>query len=125
MRSHGWEQAILSNHIPELPDIVEALGLTQYVQAVLSSALMGYEKPHPQAFLQALAIFDNPQTIWMIGDNIEADILGAQAVGIPAILVRQKDARAIYVYPDLSLVPAFLSQQLASHETSHPKEDPL
>ena len=84
---------------------------------------MGYEKPHPQVFLQALAIFDNPQTIWMIGDNIEADILGAQAVGIPAILVRQEDLRATYMYPDLSLIPAFLSQQLASHETSHPKED--
>ena len=123
LRSLGWEQAILSNHIPELPDIVEALGLTTYVQAVLSSALMGYEKPHPQAFLQALAVFDYPQTIWMIGDNIEADILGAQAVGIPAILVRQEDSRATYMYPDLSLIPAFLSQQLASHETSHPKED--
>jgi putative hydrolase of the HAD superfamily len=116
LKSLGWEQAILSNHIPELPDIVEALGLTPYVQAIFSSALMGYEKPHPQAFLQVLALLDHPQTIWMIGDNIEADVMGAQSVGIPAILVRQEDTRATYVYPDLSLIPAFLSQKMASHE---------
>jgi len=46
----------------------------------------------------------------MIDDNIEADILGAQAVGIPAILVRKEDARATYAYLDLSLIPGFLSQ---------------
>jgi putative hydrolase of the HAD superfamily len=82
----GWEHAILSNHVPELPDIVDAVGLTPYIRIIFSSALMGYEKSHPQAFLQILALLDHPQTLWMIGDSIEADILGAQAVGIPGIL---------------------------------------
>lgn len=85
--SQGWKHAILSNHVPELRKILDAVG---------------YEKPHPQ-------------TLWMIGDNIEADILGAQAVGIPAILVRKEDPRATYFYPDLSLIPDFLSKRMPLH----------
>src|SRR5712691_3547387 len=87
LSSQGWEHAILSNHVPELSEIVDAIGLTPQMRVVLSSALRRYEKPHPQAFLQAFELLGHPQTLWMIGDNIEADILGAQAVGIPAILV--------------------------------------
>lgn len=108
LRNEGWTHAILSNHVPELSDLVESLGLAPLLQSIVSSALIGYEKPHPQVFLHALNLLDHPQTIWMIGDDIEADILGAQAVGIPAILVRKEDTRSTYVYPDLSSIPMFL-----------------
>jgi putative hydrolase of the HAD superfamily len=111
LSSQGWEHAILSNHVPELSAIVDAIGLTPHMRIVLSSALMGYEKPHPQAFLQAFELLGHPQTLWMIGDNIEADILGAQTVGIPAILVRKEDTRATCAYPDISQIPGFLSQK--------------
>lgn len=76
-----------------------------------SSALTGYEKPHPQAFFQALDRLGCPETVWMIGDNLEADVLGAQAVGIPAILVRKVDERATYAFPDLSFISSWLSEQ--------------
>ncbi len=110
----GWEHAILSNHVPELSEIIDSIGLTPHMRVVFSSALTGYDKPHPQAFLQALDVLGHPQIVWMIGDNIEADILGAQAVGIPAILVRKEHPRATYAFPDLSLISEFLSQQAAS-----------
>lgn len=113
LSNQGWEHAILSNHVPELPAIVDAIGLTPYMRIVLSSALRGYEKPHPQAFLQALKLLGHPQTLWMIGDNMQADILGAQAVGLPAILVRNEDTSATFTYPDLSPIPGFLSQKRA------------
>lgn len=119
---HGWKHAILSNHVPELPAIVEALKLTPYVEAIFSSALSGYEKPHPQAFLQALEYLNYPiTTTWMVGDNIEADIFGAQSAGIPAILVRKEDARAKYVFPDLSFFSAFFS--LADTERKFPARE--
>jgi putative hydrolase of the HAD superfamily len=114
----GWRQAILSNHVPELAEIVEAMGLSPYIQRVFSSALLGYEKPQPQIFRQALAALGHPQTIWMIGDNIEADVFGAQAVGIPAILVRKEDQRAIHACADLSAVVEFFAAQTASLASS-------
>lgn len=83
----GWRNAILSNHVPELDAIVRALGLGGLVERVFSSACSGYEKPHPQAFRDALAALGDPRQRWMVGDNPRADVAGAEALGIPAILV--------------------------------------
>lgn len=113
VQKQGWEQVILSNHIPELDRVVDALGLTPYIRTVISSALAGYEKPHPRAFLQLVEHLDTPKTLWMIGDNLEVDILGAQAVGIPGILVRKTDTRATRWCADLSCIPLLLTADWA------------
>ena len=84
----GWRHVILSNHVPELPEIVKALPLSPYIEYCISSASTGYEKPNPEAFRIALSQTGNPETVWMIGDNPVADVQGAEAVGLPAILVR-------------------------------------
>lgn len=84
----GWQNVILSNHVPELPDIANALGLGRYVTHCITSAAIGYEKPHPKAFRTARNIAGNPETVWMVGDSLAADVRGAEAVGIKAILVR-------------------------------------
>lgn len=83
----GWRHIILSNHVPELPDIVAALGIGGYFSRIISSAETGYEKPNPQAFKIALASCGSPDIVWMIGDNPHADIMGANSFGIPAVLV--------------------------------------
>jgi len=94
----GWRNVIVSNHIPELAGLVDALGLSALVEDVFSSALIGYDKPHPELFRHALRACDDPARRWMVGDNPEADVRGAQAVGIPAVLIRtaggERDALA-------------------------------
>lgn len=85
----GWRHVILSNHVPELEDIVRALGLAKLVEATVNSALTGYEKPHPEAFEVARRLAGHPDEVWMVGDNPEADVRGAEDAGIPAILVRR------------------------------------
>src|SRR5690606_36484350 len=84
------------NHVPELGEIIEYLGLNQWIIEFVNSALVGYEKPNPRIFLHALSRLGNPQPVWMIGDNIEADVIGAGQVGIKSILVRNTDKRAKY-----------------------------
>lgn len=84
----GWRNVILSNHVPELAALVSALGLDDLVEEVFTSATTGYEKPHPEAFRIALTAFGNPARRWMVGDNPVADVGGAHALGIPAILIR-------------------------------------
>ncbi len=86
----GWNHAILSNHTPELPQLVEHLGLKAHVASVFCSAQTGYEKPHPSSFQLVLDAFARARRVWMIGDSMAADIEGAQRVGIPAILVRRQ-----------------------------------
>ncbi len=91
LAGEGWRHAILSNHVPELPALVEGLGLSSFVERTINSATTGYEKPHPEAFAVALRECGHPGEVWMVGDNPVADVAGAEAAGIPAILVRADD----------------------------------
>lgn len=88
LTADGWKHVVLSNHVPELPAIMRGLGVYDRFDAVLTSASMGYEKPHPQAFALAREAAGDPRVVWMVGDNPNADAAGARAVGIPAIHVR-------------------------------------
>ena len=84
----GWTHWILSNHVPELKELVRDLGLATRVTEVLTSALTGYEKPHPQAYRVALDLTKGLEAVWMVGDNLVADYRGVRDVGIPSVLVR-------------------------------------
>lgn len=97
----GWRHVLLSNHVPELPDIVTGLGLGRHLSAIVNSAATGYEKPHPQAFRLALERAGWPASAWMIGDNPVADVAGAVSVGLRAILVRTLPADGSRHVPEL------------------------
>jgi HAD superfamily hydrolase (TIGR01458 family) len=46
-------------------------------------------KPSPEYFLAALAALDaDPELTWMVGDDVEADVAGAQRHGMRTVLVR-------------------------------------
>jgi putative hydrolase of the HAD superfamily len=87
-KDKGYSNVILSNHIPELPAIVEELGLSEYILDCISSANIGYEKPNPKLFHYALEKYSHPNEVWMVGDSITADVKGAESAGIKGILVR-------------------------------------
>ena len=53
----------------------------------MTSALVGWEKPHAEMFRHVLDRLGRPSHTWMVGDNPMADIEGARAAGIPALLV--------------------------------------
>lgn len=93
--AEDWRHVILSNHVPELPLLVHGLGLSPLIQRIVNSAETGFEKPHPGAFQSVLVAMDNPEDVWMIGDSMHADVLGAEAAGVRAILVRNNDPRAL------------------------------
>jgi len=110
-KENGYRNIILSNHIPELPKIAEGLGLMEYIDICISSANVGFEKPHSKIFLQAIEIAGNPQEAWMVGDNLIADVRGAEAVGMRAVLVRRPSNEPVkYFSPDLKGVIKLLSQ---------------
>ncbi len=107
----GWRHVLLSNHVPELEGIVTALGLSDHLDAVLSSAVTGYEKPHPEAFRLALGAAGSPRQVWMVGDNPVADVAGAEAVGIPAILVGEAGTAPRMARGPLEAARIILSQE--------------
>jgi putative hydrolase of the HAD superfamily len=109
----GWTHAILSNHVPELRQIVAGLGLDEVVALISCSAETGYEKPHPEAYASVLDPL-GPAEAWMVGDNVVADVLGAEALGIPAVLVRRPDPGAARYAEMLAGVERFLEEAVAA-----------
>lgn len=104
----GWTHLILTNHVPELPEILHALGLDEHILRVFNSAESGYEKPHPRAFDGVLEAVAGAEAAWMVGDNPEADVRGAEAVGLPAVLVRGTKRGTRYHCEDLPKVAAIV-----------------
>jgi len=96
LSKRGWRHVIVSNHVPELGPIIESLGLNQQIAFFVNSAAVGYEKPHPEIYKYAWEQAGNPEELWMVGDTIEADVFGPEALGIKGILVRNIDSRAKY-----------------------------
>jgi putative hydrolase of the HAD superfamily len=106
----GWRHVVLSNHVPELEGLVTELGLRAHFAQVFTSALSGYEKPHPQAFHVALRSLPSPAVVRMVGDSYAADVLGAESIGIPAILTRRHHPSASRYVPDLTSLPSMLAR---------------
>jgi len=94
-KEKGYSNIILSNHIPELPRIVEELGLSTYLIDCISSANVGYEKPNAKIYEHALEKYNDPKDVWMVGDSVAADVKGPENAGIKGILVRSKEEEGI------------------------------
>lgn len=97
----GWTHVVCSNHVPELPELIKGLGLAPLLERVISSALVGWEKPNPAIYHAALEGLAPPEEAWMAGDNYTADVAGPERLGIQAILVRSEHPAAARQCPDL------------------------
>ena len=94
LSARGWKHVLLSNHVPELPILLERLGLSGSFVKVFNSAETGYEKPNPKAFRMVMEFISPGAKAWMIGDSFTSDVLGAYEVGLPGILVRKPHPQA-------------------------------
>jgi HAD superfamily hydrolase (TIGR01549 family) len=93
LHSVGYRLGIISNtsddsHVQEL---VDRHGFRQYFEFVLTSAGFGIRKPDPRIFQAALDKFQIlPESAAMVGDTLEADILGANQMGIYSIWIKRR-----------------------------------
>ncbi len=66
---------------------LKSSGILEFFETITTSEDVGVKKPHPKIFETALSRAEaKVEESIMIGDNIEADILGAQKLGMRAIL---------------------------------------
>jgi len=80
-RNRWWQ----TKHGPQFDAGAYVAGL-EYAAGV-EAVVLG--KPSPSYFAAACKALDaDPQMAWMIGDDLESDILGAQGIGMKAVLVR-------------------------------------
>ena len=90
LRAAELRIAVVSNGIRDLREFVAHHRLD--VDAIVDSRSHGRVKPHPTIFQAALDLLDvKPADAVMVGDSVEEDIEGAQAMGMRAILIDRED----------------------------------
>jgi len=92
-RRLGWGLAVVTNGpVEQQTRKIEAAGLDRLVDAVCISEEVGAAKPDPAIFHRAAERAGTTlEGAWMIGDNLDADIAGAHAVGIRSVWVERAD----------------------------------
>nr|WP_299175589.1 YjjG family noncanonical pyrimidine nucleotidase [uncultured Allomuricauda sp.] len=78
---------IITNGFQEIQEKkLKGSKIHHYFDHVINSETAGVKKPHPYIFELALKKADvTPKKALMIGDSLEADIIGAQSVGLHAL----------------------------------------
>jgi putative hydrolase of the HAD superfamily len=93
LQSMGYNLGIVSNagDDTDVQQLARNFEITQYFDFILTSAACSYRKPHPRIFELALSNwYCPPNEAVMIGDNLDADIRGAQNAGIYGVWISRR-----------------------------------
>jgi putative hydrolase of the HAD superfamily len=95
-RRNGARMALLTNGAgPVQRAKIKRFGLARFFDSILIEGETGIGKPDERAFRAALESLDaDPPQAWMIGDNLEFDILPAKALGMRAAWIRGRSTAA-------------------------------
>ena len=122
LEEDGYRLGLISNagDDQDVQQLARRFDIDRYFDFILTSAACSYRKPHPRIFELALSNwYFLPSEAVMVGDNPDADIRGAQNVGLFAIWLSRRAGRRseepLPVQPDASLstlyeLPALLDR---------------
>jgi putative hydrolase of the HAD superfamily len=92
--------------VPELSDV----GLRDYFDPIIVSGDYGYRKPDPRLFQKALdSLQVRPEQALFLGNDLFHDILGAQQVGMKAIMISYSSN----ISSTSSILPDYMITQFA------------
>ena len=88
LRDSGLRLVVVSNADGTVEEGLTRVGLATHLDLVIDSSVVGFEKPDPRIFHTALerAGCDPTRTLH-VGDVYAADVIGARAAGLPAVLL--------------------------------------
>jgi putative hydrolase of the HAD superfamily len=94
-----YRLGLVSNftHPPAVERILAHVGLQRFFDEIIISGLLGVRKPHPAIFNELTRLFAlAPHEIVFVGDELQADIAGAQQAGMHTVWMtyRQQLARS-------------------------------
>lgn len=93
LRRQGFRLAVISNAMDDrnTQALIDKADLRAYFEVILSSASAGIRKPHATIFKRVLHQMGvRAQETAMVGDTLNADILGAQSVGLYDIWIQRR-----------------------------------
>ena len=87
-RTRAWFWADPERHRVGRLNLVTRFGLTELFDVILIEGEVGFGKPDPRIYMQALdEVGVAPADTWMVGDNLEWDVAGPQRQGIAGIWI--------------------------------------
>jgi HAD superfamily hydrolase (TIGR01549 family) len=122
LETDGYRMGLISNagDDQDVQQLVRRFGIDRFFDFILTSAACSYRKPHKRIFELALSNwYFLPSEAVMVGDNLDADVRGAQNVGLFAVWLRRRAGERtedqLSIRPDailssLSELPAFLDR---------------
>jgi putative hydrolase of the HAD superfamily len=121
LQERGLRLGIVSNagDHKDVLELVEKAQLESYFDFVITSALCSYRKPHPRIFQMALTHWGSikPEEVAMVGDKLEADIWGAQQMGMLTFWMKRRykktrefSVQADYAINELLEIPSILQR---------------
>jgi HAD superfamily hydrolase (TIGR01549 family) len=106
----GYRMGLLSNagDDQDVQQLARRFGIAKYFDFILTSAACSYRKPHRRIFEIALSNwYFLPSEAVMVGDNLDADVRGAQSVGLFTVWISRRAGGRLEgqqsIQPDASL----------------------
>ena len=104
----------------DVQQLARRFDIARYFDFILTSAACSYRKPHRRIFELALSNwYFLPSEAVMVGDNLDADVRGAQSVGLFTVWISRRAgerlADQLSIQPDASIsslsdLPALLDR---------------
>jgi putative hydrolase of the HAD superfamily len=113
LRAGGARLVVVSNWDAALAERLAETGLLELVDGVVTSAAAGAAKPARAIFERGLELAGaGPADAWHVGDEVGADVAGARASGLRAVLVARAgpppDAGGAHVLATLAALPTLV-----------------
>ncbi|TNE53879.1 MAG: noncanonical pyrimidine nucleotidase, YjjG family [Bacteroidetes bacterium] len=119
LRKNEYALHIITNGFEEVQYTkIKASGLEPYFDIIICSEKVGFNKPDRRIFEYALnqANAKAPESM-MIGDNLEADVLGANQLGMKAILFDPHQRSSVSSFPVIHRMDQLLDRKEFTHRS--------
>ncbi len=122
LKKLGYRLGLISNTSDDnnVQGLLDRWRLRSYFETIITSAALGIRKPDPRIFREALDHFHAlPGEAAMVGDMLNADVLGANQAGIYSIWITRRiklpDEGELEIQPQavvsaLQQIPALLTE---------------
>lgn len=80
--SQHFPLVLVSNFYGNVESVIRDMGIRQYFQGIIESAVVGVRKPDARIFtLGVVALGLKPQEVLVVGDSMRKDIMPAESIG--------------------------------------------
>jgi len=96
LKKRGLILGLISNVDKDITALLADLGLTEWLQVVVTSQEVGFTKPNPEIFLEAVKRAGiKPHEAIFVGDQYQIDAVAASRAGMKGILLDRIDYFAV------------------------------